>query len=77
MNSVDWELTNDQGNVVWSGTAPKYTGVPDSAGVFYIDVNQNDKIDVGDTFCVKTPENGHFTLRWHIDEHMGEYMADY
>ena len=67
LNSVDWELKNDLGNVVWSGNAITYTEIPRAMGVYYIDVNQNGKIDVGDTFCVKAPEDGFFTLDWTVE----------
>jgi len=39
----------------------------DAAGLYYTDVNQNDLIDVGDTFCVKAPEDGFFTLDWTVE----------
>ncbi len=77
LNSVDWELKNDTDEIVWSGIAVKYTEIPNVVGVYYLDVNQNNLIDVGDTFCVKAPENGHYILRWYIGEGYGEYMADY
>lgn len=77
LSSVDWELKNDMDSIVWSGIAVKYTETPNVVGVYYIDVNQNNSIDVGDTFCVKTPGDGHYILRWYIGEGYGEYMADY
>ena len=67
LNTFVFELKNDYGQVIWSGTARKYIKIPDSAGVYYIDVNQNDKIDVGDTFCVKAPRDGFYTLIWTED----------
>ena len=76
-SSVDWDLISEPGNTAWHGIAIEYTGLPGSTGVYHIDFNQNDKIDVGDTFCVKAPENGSFTLRWFLDGNTGEYMAYY
>ena len=67
LNTFVFELKNANAEVIWSGNAVKYAEIPDSAGVYYIDVNQNNKIDVGDTFCVKAPEDGFYTLNWTED----------
>ena len=64
LNTFVFELKNANGQAVWSGAAKKYIKIPDSAGVYYIDVNQNNKIDIGDTFCVKAPQDGFYTLIW-------------
>ena len=67
LNTFVFELKNANGQIVWSGTAKKYIKIPDSDGVYYIDVNQNNKIDMGDTFCVKAPRDGLHTLVWTED----------
>ena len=73
---ITWELSSGE-SIVWSGSTITYSGVPTDVGVYYSDVNSNSKIDVGDTFCVKAPGDGDYTLRWYIGEGYGEYMADY
>jgi len=67
LNTVNFELKNELGNIVWSGIPVYYIEIPDEVGVYYIDVNQNDLIDTGDTFCVKAPEDGFFTLDWTVE----------
>ena len=68
LNTFVFELKNEYGQVEWSGTAKKYIKIPESAGVYYIDDNQNNKIDVGDTLCVKAPLDGFYTLIWNEEE---------
>jgi len=64
LSSFDWELKEDNSKLVWSGIAEKNDKIPDAVGVYYVDVNKNDVIDIGDIFRVKAPEDGDFTLCW-------------
>ena len=64
LSSFDWELKEDNSKLVWSGIAEKSDKIPDAVGVYYVDVNKNDVIDIGDIFRVKAPEDGDFTLCW-------------
>jgi hypothetical protein len=77
LGSVNWELKQDDSTLVWSGIAAEINGIPDAAGVYYIDVNKNDRIDIGDTFRVKAPEDGNFTLYWNIGGNVGQYDSHY
>ena len=77
LNTVNFELKNAYEEVIWSGNAIKYTDIPDTAGVYYTDMNQNDMIDVGDTFCVKAPNNGDFVLRWEVDGNPGQFESGF
>jgi len=64
LGSFDWELKDDNSKLVWSGIAEKSDKIPDAAGVYYIDVNKNDVIDIADIFRVKAPADGNYTLYW-------------
>jgi|GEM_PF-1814915 len=64
LSSFDWELKEDNSKLVWSGLAEKSDKIPDDVGVYYVDVNKNNVIDIGDIFRVKAPEDGDFTLCW-------------
>ena len=64
LDSFDWELKEDDSKLVWSGIALKRDIIPDAVGVYYIDVNKNDIIDIGDIFSVKAPADGNYTLHW-------------
>jgi hypothetical protein len=64
LGSFDWELKENNSRSVWSGIAEKSDKVPDAVGVYYVDINKNDEIDIGDIFRVKAPEDGDFTLYW-------------
>lgn len=77
LNTVNFEFKNAYEEVIWSGNAVTYIEIPSAMGVYYIDVNQNDKIDVGDTFCVKAPEDGFFTLNWNVDGNPGQFNSDF
>ncbi|MBU1940744.1 MAG: hypothetical protein KKC68_03120 [Candidatus Thermoplasmatota archaeon] len=78
LNTFNFALKNGYGEVIWSGNAVNYTEIPDSTGVYYIDVDQNNKIDVGDTFCVKAPEDGFFILNWTEDGiNPGQFESDF
>jgi len=81
LGSFDWELRSQDApsRVVWSGIAEQFNGMPDAPGVYYVDVNQNGSIDVGDTFRVKAPEDGAFALLWkhRTSGNTGEYHSHY
>ena len=64
LSSFDWELKEDNSKSVWSGLAIKQDKIPDAVGVYYVDVNKDDIIDIGDIFRVKAPNDGSFTLTW-------------
>ena len=64
LGSFDWELKENNSVSVWSGIAEKNNKIPDAVGVYYVDVNNNDMIDIGDIFRVKAPRDGDFTLHW-------------
>lgn len=62
--SFDWELIANDSTSVWSGIAEKNDKIPDAVGVYFVDVNKNNVIDIGDIFRVKAPGDGDFTLYW-------------
>ena len=74
LGSVKWQLRQDTGTV-WSGIAQRIdvADVPGTVGVYYIDINKNQAIDIGDMFSVKAPEDGDYTLYWNIGGNEGQY----
>ena len=81
LGSFDWDLRvqDNPSMVVWSGIAEQSNAIPEAPGVYHVDVNQNGSIDVGDTFRVKAPEDGAFTLLWthRSSGNTGEYHSHY
>ena len=64
LGSFDWELLEESSGSVWSGLAVKKKGIPDTVGVYFVDVNENDVIDIGDIFRVKAPKDSNYTVTW-------------
>lgn len=79
LGSFDWELKQDDAVLTWSGLAVKKDSLPGAPGVYYIDSNGNGMIDVGDTFRVKAPSDGDYTLYWthRSSGNMGRYDSHY